>query len=770
MGNDDPPSSLEDIKNDIDSQIYLLYNNVKDICPTRYRLERCLTREYLTEELQMNINDNNKAYIYYIKEKNRILDQFELVLKNRKLEEKIKMLEVKRIDDEYKREQRFRNKLIENKKKIEKLENENSILSLQISKQQNDLNNHKKNFEEMQQKYEEIMEKNNKDLEDKVQEQIKALEQMRQNADKEKKEFEEKQKEMDKKNKEIINNLEKKIKEQRNEMINLELKKQEELYIKKQKIRIEFNKQVESLKKNKIKNILKDYDNLKNNFRFDKNAEFGEDKIGQFIEKLFKSENIIKSILYHLNIFIDKTQNGTKEVKHLNIILVGPSGIGKSTLINALLDAKASVAFGKPETTETKFYSTDKIPFLRLTDTRGIEKSKDFGINETYESIKNFIKNQIVENDPDKFIHCIWYCWTGARLEESEIQLLQKLSDQYSSTLPIIIVYTKAINKQEVQNAKEYIKNNFKIKEDDFVPIVAEEIELMNSLKIYPYGMNKLLDISIEKLKGAINSACYEGLLEDIQNIIKSEINDLINKLKEKLAIKVQNIILAMHINTKITDLNKETTDFIINLFYQYYFLSSEVEIHIFTKKAKLGKLDYSITNLGKSTIKDFVTEYYKEAHNFFNKNIDELAEKYSKELTNEITSSYLDYNKIHDNLLEYNLTSSQLENQLKNYIKKNISQKFEIFEVKNTFNYITNKLIEIFEKYFYDNYIEGMNQDNFKAIAKSKMQISFDIIEQKIDEYKKNNIEDTPSPTKPEVEAPVNNRIKNLFEEENEE
>ena len=76
---------------------------------------------------------------------------------------------------------------------------------------------------------------------------------------------------------------------------------------------------------------------------------------------------------------IDKINKKLESFKidYLSIILVGQSGVGKSTLINNFLKLKgrkaAATGTGGYVTQNISYYMSSEIPYLRLIDTRGIE-------------------------------------------------------------------------------------------------------------------------------------------------------------------------------------------------------------------------------------------------------------------------------------------------------------------------------------------------------------------------------------------------------------
>ena len=66
-----------------------------------------------------------------------------------------------------------------------------------------------------------------------------------------------------------------------------------------------------------------------------------------------------------------------RNLKHLNIIVAGKTGVGKSTLINSIFrENLADTGIGMPVTGHMKQYSKKNFP-LSIYDTRGFELGKD---------------------------------------------------------------------------------------------------------------------------------------------------------------------------------------------------------------------------------------------------------------------------------------------------------------------------------------------------------------------------------------------------------
>ncbi len=70
---------------------------------------------------------------------------------------------------------------------------------------------------------------------------------------------------------------------------------------------------------------------------------------------------------------INQINKKIKNLKHLNIIIVGKTGVGKSTLINSVFrENLAATGIGKPVTEEVRAISKPDFP-LTIYDTPGFD-------------------------------------------------------------------------------------------------------------------------------------------------------------------------------------------------------------------------------------------------------------------------------------------------------------------------------------------------------------------------------------------------------------
>ena len=540
-----------------------------------------------------------------------------------------------------------------------------------------------------------------------------------------------------------IEEMEKKYKEERDEekkrQILLEQKKLEELNEKKKKTRDEFENQVKDILKNKIEEIMISFNLNADKFCLEDISKFDMAKIKILLKELLKFEKVNTFIMKQLYSIIEGIK--PKNVEHLNIILVGPSGVGKSTLINAILELekKTETGFGKPKTQKIDFFTSDKISFLRLADSKGIEKNIDSGTDATYESIKEFINKQIETGDPDKYIHCIWYCWTGARLEQSEKDILIKLSQQYTlDTIPVISVYTNAINKTHIIEAKKYLHNDLKLN-IEFVEVLSVEVEIDLGEKIIikpSFGLDKLKEISIKLAKSAINSACYEGLMKDIENNIKSKLSDLNEILNVKINSLVKEIISHMNEESKLEDFYKKYISIILNVFYKYIFIDPEIKVEDIEKpEIELGEIKLKISEEIIILIKDFINDYFNECMKSLDSNINIILKEQTEKISKEIYAFQLEYNVKHENLLDIK-TNLEMENIIKAKIYDKIYKKAKLVAFKNCFIFLAKPLNVNIGKYFNNLYKLGMGKKDFKEKINEIIKIPFNIIEEKIKEY----------------------------------
>lgn len=198
---------------------------------------------------------------------------------------------------------------------------------------------------------------------------------------------------------------------------------------------------------------------------------------------------------------IDAISEKVQNLKTLNIIVAGKTGVGKSTLINAVFkDKLADTGMGKPVTTHMRRISKKGIP-LAIYDTRGFELGKEVQ-GEVKKEVINTISNGLATKDINKTIHCIWYCINTAsnRIEPEEIEWLRELSmDNQITQVPIIVVLTQSFSKKKAQEMRQSLLNeNLDIIQ--VIPVLAEDYEIEELGVAKAYGLDALIQVMGEAL------------------------------------------------------------------------------------------------------------------------------------------------------------------------------------------------------------------------------------------------------------------------------
>jgi small GTP-binding protein len=188
-----------------------------------------------------------------------------------------------------------------------------------------------------------------------------------------------------------------------------------------------------------------------------------------------------------------------------NVLVIGNSGVGKSTLINAVLgEERAETSCGPEGTTrELKLYEADGIPF-RIIDTAGFEPSfiKE---HQAINAVKKWSKDSAKGGHEDTGINVIWFCVDGTsrKLFPKSINDLSKATAMWKS-VPVVVVITKSYADPEREQNIEMINSAF-AKQKGFsknlckvLPVVASTFTINDTAFAPPDGITELIEITNE--------------------------------------------------------------------------------------------------------------------------------------------------------------------------------------------------------------------------------------------------------------------------------
>ena len=255
-------------------------------------------------------------------------------------------------------------------------------------------------------------------------------------------------------------------------------------------------------------------------------------------------ENFTQEFMNFCNQFLNSFKSNTDKIilefdikeiepiEHINMIVIGKTGIGKSTFINEslLLDKNKRAEEGKglPVTNRSDVYTSDKLKMIRMWDTQGLDyklSQKDI-LNE----IKRLV-GQGLDNGPDHYINIILYCTLGDRFQNEDGQLIHEIMDLYPlENLPVVITqlqsYFKTKAKKMEQIIRKILENYLKheiVEKIEIKSVLARDIEDEDSGNVYKaYGIPELLRLSFDIMGRSISSATCERISKDIKKLCEN--------------------------------------------------------------------------------------------------------------------------------------------------------------------------------------------------------------------------------------------------------
>lgn len=191
-----------------------------------------------------------------------------------------------------------------------------------------------------------------------------------------------------------------------------------------------------------------------------------------------------------------------------NIIVLGPSGVGKSTLINAVIgdEISTSLEMSKPYvgTNEIQVHESEDYN-IRLIDTVGFEPSAAKQ-KKAVNLVQKWTKDGAKKKDDEKSLDLVWFCIDGTskRVFSSYIENFVKAVKIWKG-IPVIVVVTKSYSALERHENVEEIRRVFEqyaeqINLKYIIPVVALPYNIKEDMIVNTSGLQELMDRTLEVL------------------------------------------------------------------------------------------------------------------------------------------------------------------------------------------------------------------------------------------------------------------------------
>lgn len=199
-----------------------------------------------------------------------------------------------------------------------------------------------------------------------------------------------------------------------------------------------------------------------------------------------------------------------------NVLVLGNSGVGKSTLINAVIgDDIAKTSFGTRGTTEElAIYGSPSVPF-RVIDSIGFEPSPIKSLRAIH-AVRKWSRLSAQEGNENSRINVIWFCvdGTAAKLFPETIRNFSNSIAMWKS-VPIIAVITKSYSQADRARNIEMVRQAFRGQRVErnlraIVPVVAQTFVINETAFAPPEGIADLIDATMRAMPEGMQGGAYD--------------------------------------------------------------------------------------------------------------------------------------------------------------------------------------------------------------------------------------------------------------------
>lgn len=206
-------------------------------------------------------------------------------------------------------------------------------------------------------------------------------------------------------------------------------------------------------------------------------------------------------------------KDAESKVGQCNVLVIGKTGVGKSTLINSVFrDRLAETGVGRPVTDGIRQYTKQNYP-ITVYDTPGLELNAD-RIKSVQLEVAELIEDKRILPTKER-IHVVWYCINH---EAHKFEAIEEewIKDIELKDVPVILILTQAVSVDEEERS-DFLDwlNQKNLPVSYIIPVLAEP-KRVGRYNLEAYGLQRLVESTFQLLPQVARKAFVKEQIASI--------------------------------------------------------------------------------------------------------------------------------------------------------------------------------------------------------------------------------------------------------------